>query len=116
MKIRMMKIKSVFCTTFSFLFALMILTAPQAIAQDASKEHQKKSKAYMRKAETAKKKGNFADAEAAYRMAIARDGENAEGSYNFGHLYTDNEMKTESMKQLLETAKNAKTKPLKHKS
>ncbi len=100
----------------SFIFLLFALSFQQIQAQETSKKEEKKSRSLTRKAERAKSSNDFSEAEAAYRRALSKDLKNAEASYNFGHLYGDKEMEMESMNQLFKTAKNAKSKDLKHKA
>lgn len=96
--------------------AFLALSA-QGWAQD--KEDQlrtKESERYVRKAEAAKAKGDFAGAEADYRRALSKDSGNSRASYNFSHLYQDHEKDAEATRQLLESVKSAQTKALRHKA
>lgn len=98
-----------------FVFLLMFFAAFSMQAQQKDKDS-KKSKSLVRKAERAKIEENFVEAEADYRRALSKDAKNAEASYNFGHLYSDKEMDAEAMSHLFRTAKNATSKPLKHRA
>lgn len=85
-------------------------------AQQTKEKRQKESRKFLASAEKAKADGNFAQSEADYRQAVARDPKNSDASYNFGNLYYSNKKDAESLQHLAETAKNAKNKALKHKA
>ncbi len=94
-----------------------LLVIPTAYAQQKEQEKRdEQSKSYFYKAEEANAEENFAKAEANYRIALDRNKKNAAASYNMSHLYAKSDKFTESMKHLLETAKNADTKALRHKA
>lgn len=96
---------------------LGVLMPSRVVAQNKEdQKRQKSSQSFMLKAEKAKAEGNFAQSEADYRQAVAKNPKNAEATYNFGHLYNDNDKQKEGMQHLLQTAKNAKSKSLKHKA
>lgn len=98
------------------LIICLFLGIPSLVQAQQDDTVQKQSKAYFKKAERAKKSGDFVEAEADYRRALARNEKNAGASYNFSHLYGDKKMSTEAMNQLLKTAKNSTDKALKHKA
>src|SRR5690625_3813176 len=100
----------------SLVFLLFVGIIPQMNAQHDVEKKLKKAQSLVRKAERAKAENDFSGAEAEYRKALSKHEENAEASYNFGHLYGDKDMEMESMSYLLRTAKHAKTKDLKHKA
>ncbi len=113
---RMIMVKYKKAMRVSFILAILVFTFQNTFAQQQNEKQQRKSISFMRKAEKAKAEGNFAVAEAYYRRALANNEKNAEASYNFGHLYTDNKLQTEAMSRLIETAKHATSKELKHKA
>lgn len=94
----------------------VLFSGTQMWGQEEGQKTDKKSISLMRKAEKAKKNQDFVGAEADYRRSISKDKNNAEASYNFGHLYSDHQMDTESLTQLFKTVKNAQTKELRHKA
>lgn len=61
--------------------------------------------------------GDFAQAEAAYRKALAKSGENnTTAAYNLSNLYLDHDEVPAARKRILETIKNTEDKELIHKA
>lgn len=61
--------------------------------------------------------GDFAQAEATYRKALAKSGENnTTAAYNLSNLYLDNDEVPAARKRILEAIKNTKDKDLIHKA
>lgn len=85
-------------------------------AQDDLRKLKKDSQTFVKKAEKAKKDGNFAEAEADYRQAMGRNYNNAEANYNLGHLYGDKDMDADGMSQLFKAVKHTKDRSLRHKA
>lgn len=75
----------------------------------------KKTKELLYKASSNFEKGNFSEAEANYRKAIALDSKNITAKYNLGNAYYKNEKNSEAGKRFLQAAEVATTKEVKHK-
>lgn len=101
---------------FGLLLLVFFIGIAGAKAQDDLRKLKKDSQTFVKKAEKAKKDGNFAEAEADYRQAMGKDYNNAEASYNLGHLYGDKDMGADEMSQLFKTVKNTKNRSLRHKA
>lgn len=97
------------------LLACLMVTA--SYAQDKDGEtFKKESKNYTYYANNAVKDSSFADAEAEYRKAISKDGENVAAKYNLGNVYYENESYEEAFSRYKQAAKVATTKADKHKA
>lgn len=100
----------------AFLVFCLIFGLKQGKGQDRAKKSGKESETFVKKAEKAKKDGNFVIAEANYREALGKETANAAANYNLGHLYGDKQMDVDGMNQLFKTVKNSKDKSLRHKA
>ena len=104
----------------NFKFGVLLLMLFAGItgvkAQDNVEKLKKESQTFVKKAEKAKKDGNFAEAEADYRRAMGKNYNNAEAHYNLGHLYGDKDMDADGMSQLFKAVKNTKDRSLRHKA
>jgi tetratricopeptide (TPR) repeat protein len=60
--------------------------------------------------------GDFAEAEAAYRQALAITGNNSTAAYNLSNLYLDNDESLAARRRILEAIKNTNDKDLIHKA
>lgn len=60
--------------------------------------------------------GDFAEAEAAYRQALAKTGNNSTATYNLSNLYLDNDEVPAARRRILEAIKNTNDKDLIHKA
>ena len=81
-----------------------------------SKKAEREARALMREAREAMSENDFASAEAAYRLAIAKDPDNAAARYNMGNLYYAKEKTPEAESRLRQAAERAETKDDKHKA
>ncbi|PKP25483.1 MAG: hypothetical protein CVU03_07710 [Bacteroidetes bacterium HGW-Bacteroidetes-2] len=75
----------------------------------------KETKELLYKASNNFEKGNFSEAEANYRKAIALDSKNTTAKYNLGNVYYKNKKNSEAGKRFLQAAEVATTKAEKHK-
>lgn len=116
MKVRMKMTKRIFYLPLLAGLLLLLFQPGGVYAQDRSDSANRQSQNFVKKAERAKKEGNFVEAEANYRRAIGVNAKNAEANYNFGHLYGDKKMEADGMNQLFHTLKNSKDKSLRHKA
>lgn len=99
-------------------FSLFLLVFVNMSAQDNPGEaaKDKEVKKYLREAEAALEKEDFATAETFYRQAIAKDPANAVARYNLGNLYYNNDIPTEAVDRHSQAANIAEEKPVKHNS
>jgi len=94
---------------------ILILTFSIAHAQNKEAEQIKQeSKNYTYKANKALEENSFSDAEAEYRKAISKDGENAVAKYNLGNAYYENESYEEAFSRYKQASEVALTKAEKH--
>jgi len=94
---------------------ILLLTVSIAHAQNEEAEQIKQeSNNYTYKANEAIKENSFATAEAEYRKAISKDGENATAKYNLGNAYYKNESYQEAFSRYKQASEVAMTKPEKH--
>ncbi|MEM6719794.1 MAG: tetratricopeptide repeat protein [Bacteroidota bacterium] len=99
----------------NILFAFLIVSV--SYAQDKDEEAFKNdSKNYTYKANTAVQDSSYADAEAEYRKAISKDGENVAAKYNLGNVYYENESYEEAFNRYKQASEVATTKAEKHKA
>ena len=98
------------------IFLLLFLTAFPLLAQETDKKAEREARALMREAREAMSENDFASAEAAYRLAIAKDPDNAAARYNMGNLYYAKEKTPEAESRLRQAAERAETKDDKHKA
>src|SRR5699024_7985346 len=115
MKGEKMKRKDIMIKAFPVLVGL-IFGVWQTRGQKNMRKAMKESQTFVKKAEKAKKDGNFVMAEANYREAMGKDQANAAAHYNMGHLYSDKAMDADGMSQLFKTVKNTKDRSLRHKA
>ena len=95
----------------------VLLTVSVSFAQNKEEEAFKKdSKNYTYEANNAVKDSSFANAEAEYRKAISRDGENVAAKYNLGNVYYTNESYEEAFNRYKQASEVATTKAEKHKA
>ncbi|PTX60637.1 tetratricopeptide repeat protein [Kordia periserrulae] len=95
----------------------MLLTISVTFAQNKdATAFKNESKNYTYKANTAVKDSSYADAEAEYRKAISKDGENVAAKYNLGNVYYENESYEEAFNRYKQAAEVATTKADKHKA
>ncbi len=83
-------------------------------AQEKPEKLKKESDKYIYEAQEALSENNFANAEASYRKAIAKDPSNTSAKYNMGNLYYGKEKSETAGGRLKEAAKVAATKEEKH--
>ncbi|EDP96691.1 tetratricopeptide repeat protein [Kordia algicida OT-1] len=94
---------------------IVLLTVAIANGQNKEAEQIKKeSNNYTYKANKALEDDSFVDAEAEYRKAISKDGENATAKYNLGNAYYQNESYEEAFNRYKQAAEVAMTKAEKH--
>lgn len=94
---------------------IVLLTVAIANGQNKEAEQIKKeSNNYTYKANKALEDDSFVDAEAQYRKAISKDGENATAKYNLGNAYYQNESYEEAFNRYKQAAEVAMTKAEKH--
>lgn len=94
---------------------MVLLTFSIAHAQNKETEQIKQaSKNYTYKANKALQENSFSDAEAEYRKAISKDGENAVAKYNLGNAYYENESYEEAFSRYKQASEVALTKAEKH--
>ncbi len=94
---------------------ILVFTVSVAFAQNKEAEQIKKeSNRFTYKANQALKENSFSDAEAEYRKAISKDGENATAKYNLGNAYYKNESYTEAFNRYKQASEVALTKAEKH--
>ncbi len=94
---------------------ILLLTFSVAFAQNKEAEQIKKaSNNYTYKANKALQEDSFSDAEAEYRKAISKDGENAVAKYNLGNAYYENESYEEAFSRYKQASEVALTKSEKH--
>lgn len=94
---------------------ILLLTISIAHAQNKEAEQIKQeSNNYTYKANEALKENSFADAEAEYRKAISKDGENATAKYNLGNAYYENESYEAAFSRYKQASEVALTKAEKH--
>ncbi|MGY5846098.1 tetratricopeptide repeat protein [Salegentibacter sp. HM20] len=98
------------------IFLLLFLTAFPLLAQETDKKAEREARALMREAREAMSENDFASAEAAYRLAIAKDPDNAAARYNMGNLYYAKEKTPEAESRLRQAAERAETRDDKHKA
>lgn len=94
---------------FMTLFSVMLLNA-----QDEDKKIKKESDRFIAEAQELLSDNDFANAEAAYRKAIARDPSNTKAKYNMGNLYHVKEKSLNAESRLKQAAEIAATKEEKH--
>jgi tetratricopeptide (TPR) repeat protein len=99
-----------------YIFLLLLVTAAPLLAQETDKKAEREARALMREAREALSENDFASAEAAYRLAIAKDPDNATARYNMGNLYYTKEKTPEAESRLRQAAERANTKEDKHKA
>lgn len=97
-----------------YVFGLLMLTVSLAFGQTQRDDKVKQSQNFAKKAGQALANGDFANAEANYRRAVAADPDNSVANYNFGNLYYGNKLKRESSDQLNKASKATKDKDLLH--
>ncbi|AXG68718.1 photosystem I assembly protein Ycf3 [Kordia sp. SMS9] len=96
---------------------LALLTISISYAQNEKVDAFKnESKNYTYKANNAVKDSSYIDAEAEYRKAISKDGENVAAKYNLGNVYYENESYEEAFNRYKQAAEVATTKADKHKA
>ncbi|MFK7750162.1 MAG: tetratricopeptide repeat protein [Kordia sp.] len=96
---------------------LVLLTVSVSYAQKKEDEAFKKdSKNYTYAANNAVKDSSFINAEAEYRKAISKDGENVAAKYNLGNVYYNNESYEEAFNRYKQASEVATTKVEKHKA
>jgi tetratricopeptide (TPR) repeat protein len=96
---------------------ILLLMVSVSFAQNKEVETLKnESKNYTYKANSAVKDSSYANAEAEYRKAIARDGENVAAKYNLGNVYYENESYEEAFNRYKQASKVATTKAEKHRA
>lgn len=94
---------------------IILLTVSMAFAQNEEAEQIKQeSNNYTYKANKALEEDSFSTAEAEYRKAISKDGENATAKYNLGNAYYKNESYQEAFSRYKQASEVAMTKPEKH--
>ena len=94
---------------------IVLLTVSIAFAQNEEAEQIKQeSNNYTYKANKALQEDSFSTAEAEYRKAISKDGENATAKYNLGNAYYKNESYQEAFSRYKQASEVAMTKPEKH--
>lgn len=103
-------------TVLVLLVMMGLVGVQRGWSQERQKKEQRESETFVKKAEKAKKEGNFVQAEANYRRATGKQYANPKASYNLGHLYEDKEMDADGMSQLLKTIKSSKDRSLRHKA
>lgn len=100
-----------------YLQNILILLCVISIAQAQNKEAQQNKEAsnnYTYKANKALQEDSFSEAEAEYRKAISKDGENATAKYNLGNAYYENESYEEAFNRYKQASEVALTKAEKH--
>lgn len=85
-------------------------------AQENTKKAQKEARVFAAEAQESLSENNFAQAEANYRKAIAKDPANAEAKYNLGNLYYAKDKEGESTPRLKQASETSQSKALKHKA
>lgn len=85
-------------------------------AQENTKKAQKEARVFAAEAQESLSENNFAQAEANYRKAIAKDPTNAEAKYNLGNLYYAKDKEGESTPRLKQASETSQSKALKHKA
>lgn len=96
---------------------LFFLISVPVSAQEDQKNLEKtvrEANKYMQQAEEAVAEENFAQAEAYYRQAIAKDPSNAKARYNLGNLYMKKDISAEAVERHTQAAAVATRKPIKH--
>lgn len=83
-------------------------------AQKGQEKLQQESNEYIVEAQEALSENKFANAEASYRKAIAKDPANMKAKYNMGNLYYAKEKSLNAEQRLKEAAEIAETKEEKH--
>ena len=91
------------------LFSLGGLTA-----QEKPEKLARQSNSYMAEAQEALSENDFANAEASYRKAIAKDPSNTNAKYNMGNLYYNKEKSLNAEERLKQAAEIAEAKDDKH--
>lgn len=96
----------------------VLLTVSVSFAQNKEEEEafKKDSKNYTYTANNAVKDSSYANAEAEYRKAISKDGENVAAKYNLGNVYYNNESYEEAFNRYKQASEVATTKAEKHKA
>lgn len=95
---------------FVLLFSVVVAFAQNKEAEKIKKE----SNQYTYKANQALQENSFASAEAEYRKAISKDGENATAKYNLGNAYYQNESYEQAFNRYKQASEVALTKAEKH--
>ncbi|WP_420571001.1 tetratricopeptide repeat protein [Kordia sp.] len=94
---------------------ILLLTVSVTNAQNKEAEQIKKeSNKFTYNANKALQENSFVDAEAEYRKAISKDGENATAKYNLGNAYYQNESYEEAFNRYKQASEVALTKAEKH--
>jgi len=107
-----MQHKTGFKITLSILlFHFGIVTV---LAQEDQEKLQQQSNEYIVEAQEALSENKFANAEASYRKAIAKDPSNMKAKYNMGNLYHAKEKSLNAEQRLKEAAEIAESKDEKH--
>ena len=106
------------CKTFSVnyikLIGVFIFSLFSGIisAQENTKKAQKEARVFAAEAQESLSENNFAQAEANYRKAIAKDPTNAEAKYNLGNLYYAKDKEGESTPRLKQASETSQSKAL----
>ena len=113
----MMEFKNIIRILFTVVLGLAL--SEGALAQDLSKEKQKElrqSQSLLNDAGSQLQEGNFPNAEADYRKAIALVPKDETGKYNLGNAYYNRAQNTEAMSRFKQAASVAQSKAEKHKA
>jgi len=94
-----------------FLFHFGIISV---FSQEDQEKLQQQSNEYIVEAQEALSENKFANAEASYRKAIAKDPSNMKAKYNMGNLYHAKEKSLNAEQRLKEAVEIAETKEEKH--
>ena len=98
-----------------FVFYIALLTYTLGFSQDKSQEKQARDiKRLISEGYQQQTKDNFAEAEAKYREAIAKDPKNTTPKYNLGTMYYGKEKNDDALKRFAQAAETAETKAEKH--
>lgn len=100
-----------------FVFYIALLSFSLGFSQDKAQEKQARDiKRLISEAYQQQSKDNFAEAEAKYREAIAKDPKNTTPKYNLGTMYYAKEKNDDALKRFAQAAEIAETKEEKHKA
>ncbi|PZD79032.1 tetratricopeptide repeat protein [Mesonia sp. K7] len=114
-KMKLQKINKNFVSLLGVFFGLLSFSVLHAQTKE-EKKAQREARAFAAEAQENLSDNNFAEAEANYRKAIARDPQNAEARYNLGNMYYSQEKNTEAGFNHKTAATTTEEKVVKHKA